>query len=262
MNENELAVREEQPKTLAEYNAQTDLTVDRATYWAKSLMKVVDSCGLAKTMGGKKYLEVEGWQMIAEFAHVKPIIEWVRPWKDAEDNLIGYEARCKLVNDAGEEIGAGESSCGLDAFPCRGKHGSEQDKAAKSAAQTWAISRALRNKFSFVARIAGYQPTPAEEMLHDDAPTPAPSQSTYKAPPPSGTISEAQAKRLFAIAKAKNISNDDLKQKLWLMNPNWTSTRQITKDKYEEICQWCEAGGGFVASDDDLIPEFEVPRHD
>lgn len=265
---NELTLKETQtPAAIAEYHAETDLTIERATYWAKSLMKVVDSCGLAKSMGGKKYLEVEGWQMIAEFAHVKPIIEWVRPWKSDDGELIGYEARCRLVNDAGEEIGAGESSCGMDAFPCRGKSGSEKDKAAKSAAQTWAISRALRNKFSFVARIAGYQPVPAEEMPfeHDEHDQRAyqdrPTQPTYQPPPSRGVISEAQAKRLFAIARNKGVSDQAIKAKMALINPAWTSTREITKDVYEMFCQWVEEAGGKLErtpDDDDPIPSYGV----
>ncbi len=170
--EQALAIRgnAEVPQTLAERKAATDLTIDTATYWAKKLMELVDKCGLSKSIDGKKYLEVEGWLVIAEFAHTRAIIEWTRPWREDTGELVGYEARCILQNEMGEVIGSGESSCGLDAFPCRRKQGSEKDKAARSAAQTWAISRALRNKFSFVAKIAGYQAVPAEEMYtHENA---------------------------------------------------------------------------------------------
>lgn len=164
--ETAIAVREQQqlPASLEDRKKQTDLTIETATYWAKKLMEVVEQCGLAKGIQGKKYLEVEGWQMIGEFAHVTPVIEWTRPWKDESGQTVGYEAKCTLMNRDQEVVGSGESSCGFDAFPCRGKEGSEVDKAARSAAQTWAISRALRNKFSFVAKIAGYEPVPAEEM--------------------------------------------------------------------------------------------------
>lgn len=162
------AIREAGQLTLEDRKQQADEIIEMSSHWATRLMEVVDRCGLSKTMSGKKYLEVEGWLLISEFAHVRPVIEWVRPWMD-EGKLFGYEARCQLINDDGQVIGAGESSCGLDAFPCRGKQGSEKDKAAKSAAQTWAISRALRNKFSYVAKIAGYQAVPAEEMYHGEA---------------------------------------------------------------------------------------------
>src|SRR6266576_4398303 len=146
------------PATLAERKQQTDIIIDMATHWATRLMEIVEKCGMSTNMGGKKYLEVEGWLMISEFAHVKPIVRWVKEWRDedAEKTLLGYECRVELVNDNEQIVGAGESSCGLDAFPCKGKQGSEKDKAAKSAAQTWATSRAVRNKFSYVAKMAGY----------------------------------------------------------------------------------------------------------
>jgi hypothetical protein len=175
--EQALAIRSnaEVPQTLDERKAATDLTIQTAIYWAKKLMEVVESCGLSRKMGDKKYLEVEGWQIIAEFSRTKAIPEWTRAWKDENTGeVVGYECRVKLENEAGEVIGAGESSCGLDAFPCKGKSGSEKDKAARSAAQTWAISRALRNKFSFVAKLAGYEPVPAEEMYTHNEPPNAP----------------------------------------------------------------------------------------
>jgi hypothetical protein len=204
MADRELAIinQPQLPQTLEERKRQTNLTIDTAKYWATKIMEVVESCGLARSMGNKKYLEVEGWQIIAEFAQTKAIIEWTRPWKEEDGSLIGYEARCKLVDCEGNEVGAGESSCGLDAFPCRGKQGTEKDKAARSAAQTWAISRALRNKFSFVAKIAGYQAVPAEEMYTHSEPPEAPNGP--RAPDPGQTPQPAPnvAPRARQSAKA------------------------------------------------------------
>jgi hypothetical protein len=104
-NNNAIALRDQPqlPQTLDERKAATDLTIDTAAYWAKKLMELVEKCGLSRSMGGKKYLEVEGWLVIAEFAHTRAIIEWTREWKDSNTlELLGYEARCKLENEAGE----------------------------------------------------------------------------------------------------------------------------------------------------------------
>lgn len=163
----------------AEAKREVDAIIQKASYSASRLMDIVEKCNMSKNISGKKYLEVEGWQMIAEFVNVRHPVEWVRPWKDDDGKLIGYEARVSLINADGVQIGAGESSCGFDAFPCRGKQGSEQHKAAKSAAQTWATSRAIRNQFSYVAKMAGYEPMPAEEL--DDA-QPLPAQQAKPAP--------------------------------------------------------------------------------
>lgn len=142
---------------------KTDLLVELAKHWAARLMDIVEKCDMRTVIGEKKYLEVEGWQLIGEFANVRDVIEWTRPWI-VDNELKGYEARCNIINEVGEIITSGESSCGFDAFPCRGKEGSEKDKAARSAAQTWSISRAYRNRYGYVAKLAGYEAVPAEEI--------------------------------------------------------------------------------------------------
>jgi hypothetical protein len=265
MESKELTLANQQPiETIQERMRQTDLTIETATYWAKQLVKVVREAKLSRPIGNKEYLEVEGWLLISEFAHVRAVIEWVRPWKE-NDEVIGYEARCVLKNDAGDEVGAGESSCGFDAFPCQSKKGSEKDKAAKSAAQTWAISRALRNKFSFVAKLGGYQAVPAEEMNHDD--DDRDHQAVPKhAPPPSmrvpdkplvgpQLISESQRKRLWAICKARGVKEIELKDRLALYG--FGSGYNVTKDKYDEICAWAEKGGK-----EEYIPPDAPPLED
>ena len=162
-----LSIRDSQVTNLPEMKRQADLRIEIATYWAQKLMDVVESRKMATTIQGKKYLQVEGWQVVGELCGVTPIVEWTRPWLEA-DKKIGYEARVNIVDREGRIVSSGESSCGFDAFPCRGKQGSEQEKAARSAAQTWAASRAYRNKFGFVAKLAGYEPTPSEEMSLED----------------------------------------------------------------------------------------------
>ncbi len=160
-----LVSQESSDLAIAEANAQADQQIAIAQHWATKLIQIVEKCHMAQDIAGKKYLMVEGWQVIGEFAHVRPIVEWTKPWRDdVSGDVIGYEARVLLHNKDGEVVSSGESSCGFDAFPCRGKDGSEKQKAARSAAQTWAASRAYRNKFAFVAKLGGYEPTPAEEM--------------------------------------------------------------------------------------------------
>ncbi len=202
----ELMVREEsrQVDTLAERKLRADDQIQLATHWAKKLMEVVQKCNLSQDIGGKKYLEVEGWQMIGEFAHVTAVLDWTRPWLDQNGVIQGYEARANLLNEALEIIGSGESSCGFDGFPCRGKKGSEIDKAARSAAQTWAISRAFRNKFSYVAKIAGFEPVPAEEMGQSKVDRRAPLATPGANVPPKNYIS------LLGVA-ILDFCNDDKK---------------------------------------------------
>lgn len=55
-------------------------------------------------------------------------------------------------------------------------------------------------------------------------------------------ISEAQRKRFYAICKQAGLRDEWVKEQLkarW----GYDSSTQITRDKYEEICTWAQAGG-------------------
>ena len=151
--------------TLPAYENPGDV-VRRSGQWATALMEAVEDRKMYADMSGKKYLEVEAWQLVGMFANAHAVPQNPIPLeKDGE--ITGYECTA-IVYQNGNIIGQGTMSCGLDAFPCRGKQGSEKNKAAMSAAQTWAISKALRNKFSFVAKLAGFEGTTADEMRGND----------------------------------------------------------------------------------------------
>ena len=140
--------------------------INRAQEQARQLMAVVDAQRLYEIIEGKKYLRVEGWEIILAFNGVHAETEYVKEIiKDGE--IIGYEAKVNLLR-RGVIVGSAIMTCGLDEFPCRGKEGQAKHKAAISAAQTWALSKAARLNFSWVAVLAGYQPTPAEEMLREN----------------------------------------------------------------------------------------------
>jgi len=140
--------------------------VRRSGQWATALMEAVEDRKMYADMSGKKYLEVEAWQLVGMFANAHAVPQNPIPLeKDGE--ITGYECTA-IVYQHGTIVSQGTMTCGLDAFPCRGKQGSEKNKAAMSAAQTWAISKALRNKFSFVAKLAGFEGTTADEMRGND----------------------------------------------------------------------------------------------
>ena len=137
--------------------------IARATEQANALMDVVEKRKLYAEIDGKKYLTAEAWETICAFNNASPITAWVIPI-ERDGVIIGFEARVDLWKN-GELIGGAQMPCGLEEFPCRGKEGMAKEKAARSAAQTWALSKASRMKFSYVAVLAGFEPTPAEEMI-------------------------------------------------------------------------------------------------
>jgi cation transport regulator ChaB len=67
-------------------------------------------------------------------------------------------------------------------------------------------------------------------------------KETAKAPESGGAkISEPQRKRLFAIAKAQNVTEEDLR--LYLKRLAIEHTSDIPRAMYDSICGWAERGG-------------------
>jgi len=137
--------------------------VARAVDQAKALMDIVEKQKLYELIEKKKYLIIEGWELIGAFNGISACPEYVIPI-ERQGEIVGYESKVNLTKQ-GMIVGSGIMSCGLDEFPCRGKEGEGKHKACRSAAQTWATSKAYRLKYSFIAKLGGYEPTPAEEML-------------------------------------------------------------------------------------------------
>ncbi len=135
---------------------------------ADALMEIVQDRKLFATVGGKPYLEAEAWEIICAFNNVAPDVVYVNSILD-DGKVVAYEAKVNLLDRNGALRGSGIAECSLESFPTRGREGRDKDKAAKSAAQTWAISKAARMAFSWVAVLAGFQPTPASEMVNAPA---------------------------------------------------------------------------------------------
>lgn len=125
---------------------------------AKALMDVVEQQHLYQMLRGKKFLNVEAWQLVASFTGLSATIEYSKPLTIDDD--IGYEARAVVHDKDGAEVAAGESECRKSE---KGKQ-THSHNQLRSMAQTRAISKALRNKLAFIVVMAGYASSTAEEM--------------------------------------------------------------------------------------------------
>ena len=151
-----------------------------ASDWAKELMAVVEAKKLYQLISNKKFLQAEAWELIGSFDECTAETRYEAIEEGGE--IVGYKGIAVLMR-RGERVGGGEGACYLDAAVTRGKQGRSRDRAAQSAAQTWAAAKALRIKYSYVAVLGGYEATPAEEM-HDEAPE-RPAQGNAAPPRPN-----------------------------------------------------------------------------
>lgn len=147
---------------------------------ANALMTIVSKKSNPVMIRGKQYLEYGDWQVLGRFYGATVQIEWTNPLKDDDgkilrdrntDRAFGYEARA-LVLRGSELISSAENMCTRDERRWK----DADDYAVRSMAQTRTAAKALRNAFGWVAELAGYSATPAEEMPVEHEPVMKPYQ--------------------------------------------------------------------------------------
>jgi hypothetical protein len=129
-------------------------TVARATDAANVLKQVITQAGLIAKIGGKDYLTVEAWTTLGVMCGVTARTQWSREIDG------GWEAAVEVVNANGLVIGRAEAEC----LRSERNWQKRDDYAIRSMAQTRAMGKALRMPLGWIAVLAGYEATPAEEM--------------------------------------------------------------------------------------------------
>ena len=136
--------------------------IRRATETADALSQVLRDRKLTVNIQGRDHVKVEGWTLLGTMLGVFPVVEWTRPVDGG-----GWEARVEARTLAGSVVGAAEAEClrsEKEWGPTPSKGRPREDYALRSMAQTRAVSKALRGPLGFVVTLAGFDPTPAEEM--------------------------------------------------------------------------------------------------
>jgi hypothetical protein len=110
----------------------------------------------------REYVLADGWQYIGARFGVFASTSLIERSED------GFIVECILATNDGIKVGSGIGICQLyDALTERGRP-TQKDVAALGMAQTRAISRAFRARYSWVVGAAGFTTTPAEEMYGID----------------------------------------------------------------------------------------------
>lgn len=186
--------------------AEPQAIIERATAQATVLAKVVDDRRLFANINGRKHVLLEGWTTLGALVGVFAVPVWTREVAD------GWEARVEARTMTGAVVGAAEAQC----LRTERMWAERDDYALRSMAQTRASSKALRLPLGFIMTLAGFDPTPADEMPHENNGTEAPRATTNgratqgraaarpaQAPAqrgPLGGITEGQNRALHAIS--------------------------------------------------------------
>lgn len=131
---------------------------------ARALEGVITSNERPPVMfNGKRFLEYPHWQTIAKFYHCTVSTDGVEFIDIC--GVQGFKAKAKVIDETnGLCVGQAEAYCMKDERNWKDKPMFQ----LASMAQTRAGAKALSNKFRFVAIVAGYEPTPSEEMTGDE----------------------------------------------------------------------------------------------
>lgn len=230
-----------------------DVVIEEARKAAKALADVIDKKPKKVIINDEIYLEYEDWQTLGRFYGVSAAAVSTRHVEFGD--VVGFEATAEallLVNGETVRISAAEAMCLNDEWKW-------QDKPLfqlKSMAQTRACAKALRNVLAWVVVLAGYKPTPAEELDGEQKPEvaaprrrsempepPASRSQPQQVEPPArrsesstsrgGLISDGQINRLYAIARDRGISKPDLH--VWLSKCGFARVSEIPKSRYQDI---------------------------
>lgn len=189
-------------------------TIIRGQEMADALKSIVMSKKGGLVIKGERYLEFEDWQTLGKFFSYS-----VKTF-DAQfievDGVKGAKAKAEVIdNKTGLVIGSAEAYCLRDEENWKNKPFFQ----IASMAQTRAGSKALRNVLAWVAVLAGYKPTPAEEIIEVEEPIEKhiekPIDNLADKPTiknPSDRASDKQIGLLHKICKTKNFDYDYLKK--------------------------------------------------
>ena len=180
-------ITDEQPKvtsdlveapqsTLPDYailNPEIPMTakVDVATKVANTLAPIVRQQelvvkGLNRQNKEGEYVMVEGWEILGTFLGIVPVTRTIKEIKNNKDRVVGYRARATLYqnpiieNDeivGGTMIARAEAQANRDGFQ-------KELFAIESMAQTRALGKAYRMGLGWIMKLAGFEPTFAEDM--------------------------------------------------------------------------------------------------
>lgn len=146
-----------------------DVVLEEARKAAAALADVLSKKRKPVLFNGEQYLEFEDWQTLGRFYGVTAKVRATKHVAFGEEEwaVRGFEATADAVLvSTGQVISSAEAMC-LSDEPNWFRKPMFQ---LRSMAQTRACAKALRNVLAWVVVLAGYKPTPAEEMPPQNAP--------------------------------------------------------------------------------------------
>ena len=156
-NEKAIVVNNEEVRLGSLQVTSSHGVVERATAVATELAGIINDRKLFSSISGKKYVRVEGWSTLGAMLGVLPREVSVQEHENGD-----WEAVVELIRATdGAVIGRGSAIVSNDESTWK----SRPRYAKRSMAITRATGKAYRLGFAWIMTLAGYEGTPAEEMM-------------------------------------------------------------------------------------------------
>lgn len=128
--------------------------IRNAVNYSTILKDIIERQQLYVKIKDRKYVKIEGWQVLAAMLKCHAIVKSVREIKN------GWEAEAEVYNMEGKLLSRAIARCTRDEKNWKDR----DDYAILSMAQTRACAKAYRLAFAWILGLAGYEPLPAEEV--------------------------------------------------------------------------------------------------
>jgi hypothetical protein len=194
-------------------------------------------------LNGKQYLEFEDWQTLGRFYGVTAKVRQTTQVTYG-DNIVGFEAVADAIAN-GQVISSAEAQCCTDEAKWRSRpiyeyEGGRRVKVGeepvpsfqlRSMAQTRACAKVLRNVLAWVVVLAGYAPTPAEEMTGDEQRTSQTDSAVEVCPICGGPMWDNRTSKRSPKAPDFKCKNRDCDGAIWLHSKKEAKPTTATEDR-------------------------------
>ena len=204
-----------------------------ATEVATTLNDVIQTQGLAVNIQGNNYVTAEGWNCLGTMLGTYAQTEFVEKIEKPK----GYKARVS-IKQGDNVLATAEAIATFGGFQ-------KTPQAVYSMAQTRAMGKAYRMCFSWIVKLAGFQPTPAEEMEHptfNDAYTvehnTVPEDFSFKT---AADLPNVEDFINDIIVELQQDDNEVNKRNIIRCSWSKVTNKEITEDFHHEVVSWCKA---------------------
>ncbi len=154
VSSNEIVVRQDSAPSV--FDVPPRVMLQNAVEMADVLKDVIKQQHLSVKIGPNEYVKVEAWATLGVMLGILPREREVKEHANGD-----YEAAVDLIRQRdGMVVGGASALCGAD----EQRWGKADRFARRSMAITRATGKAYRLCFAWIVTLAGYEPTPAEEM--------------------------------------------------------------------------------------------------